>query len=46
MAFPLHIAEEMILTFAPAQSEDVKQSTIGLQTRHRQNRKAGETNAE
>jgi hypothetical protein len=43
MAFPLHIAEEMILTLAPTRSEDVKQSTIRLQTQHRQSRKAGET---
>ena len=43
MAFSLHIAEEMILILAPMRSEDVKQSTLGLQTRHRQSRKAGET---
>jgi hypothetical protein len=31
MAFPLHIAEEMIQTLAPARSEDVKRSNTGPQ---------------
>jgi hypothetical protein len=43
MAFPLHIAEEMIQTLAPARSEDVKRSNIGRQAARSPSRKAGET---